>query len=40
LDTIKEYIEKLKEKGMLRRIGQTSAGYWQILEKNNKEAEK
>ena len=30
-DTIKEYIEKLKSKSAIRRVGKTSAGYWEIL---------
>jgi len=31
-DTIKEYIEKLKKKKMIRRRGRTSSGYWEILQ--------
>jgi len=30
LDTVKEYINKLKKKGVLKRVGKTSAGYWEI----------
>jgi len=30
LNTIKEYIAKLKKKGALNRAGKTSKGYWQI----------
>ncbi len=30
-DTVKEYIEKLKSKNAVRRVGKTSAGYWEIL---------
>jgi len=30
-DTVKEYINKLKKKGVLRRIGKTSGGYWEIV---------
>lgn len=30
LNTVKEYIIKLKKKGALNRIGKTSNGYWQI----------
>jgi ATP-dependent DNA helicase RecG len=30
-DTVKEYIEKLKKKGILKRIGETSSGYWEIV---------
>jgi ATP-dependent DNA helicase RecG len=30
-DTIKEYLKKLKTKGILKRIGKTSAGHWEIL---------
>ena len=29
-DTIKEYLRKLREKGVLIRVGETSAGYWEI----------
>ena len=27
-DTVKEYLNKLKDKRVLRRIGKTSGGYW------------
>lgn len=30
LNTVKEYIVKLKKKGALNRVGKTSNGYWQI----------
>ena len=30
-DTVKEYLEKLKSKKVIRRVGKTSAGYWEIL---------
>ena len=30
-ETIKEYLAKLKIKGALRRVGQTSAGHWEII---------
>lgn len=30
-DTVKEYLEKLKSKGAIRRIGMTSAGYWETI---------
>ncbi len=30
-ETIKEYIEKLKDKGVLRRIGPDKGGYWEVL---------
>jgi ATP-dependent DNA helicase RecG len=30
-DTVKEYLEKLKKKNAIKRIGKTSAGYWEIL---------
>lgn len=33
-DTVKEYLEKLKSKGVIERIGKTSAGYWEV--KNEK----
>ena len=31
--TVKEYIERLKEKGALQRVGKTSSGYWLINER-------
>ena len=30
VDTVKEYLNKLKKKGLLVRVGKTSAGYWEI----------
>ena len=30
-DTVKEYIEKLKKKGVLVRIGKTSGGHWEVV---------
>jgi len=30
-DIVKEYIEKLKNKGYLKRIGPDKGGYWQII---------
>ncbi|MBS3121472.1 winged helix-turn-helix transcriptional regulator [Candidatus Woesearchaeota archaeon] len=30
IDTVKEYLEKLKQKKALKRIGKTSAGHWEI----------
>ena len=32
-DTVKEYLEKLKSKGSIIRIGKTSAGHWEIVKK-------
>ena len=32
-DTVKEYLEKLKAKGAIRRVGMTRAGYWDVLRK-------
>lgn len=29
-DTVKEYLNKLKKKSILRRVGRTSAGYWEV----------
>ena len=29
--TVKEYIKKLKDKGVLRRVGKTSGGHWEVL---------
>jgi ATP-dependent DNA helicase RecG len=31
-DTIKEYMEKLKKKKVIKRRGKTSSGYWEILQ--------
>jgi len=30
-ETIKKNIEKLKEKGLLKRIGSDKGGYWKVL---------
>jgi ATP-dependent DNA helicase RecG len=30
MDTVKEYLEKLKHKGVLMRIGNNRSGYWKI----------
>jgi predicted HTH transcriptional regulator len=38
-DTAKEYIKKLRDKGVLRRVGKTSGGHWEIVKKR-KENEK
>ncbi len=32
-NTVKEYIEKLKNKGMLKRIGPAKGGYWEVTDK-------
>jgi ATP-dependent DNA helicase RecG len=29
-DTVKEYLEKLKEKGAIARVGKTSGGHWEV----------
>ncbi|MCJ7472551.1 MAG: winged helix-turn-helix domain-containing protein [Actinobacteria bacterium] len=29
--TVKEYIDKLKKKGVLKRIGKTSGGSWKVI---------
>jgi ATP-dependent DNA helicase RecG len=29
-DTVKEYLERLKKKGALKRIGKSNSGYWAI----------
>jgi ATP-dependent DNA helicase RecG len=31
-DTVKEYIAKLKYAGLVKRIGRTSSGYWEVKE--------
>ncbi len=33
---IEKNIAKLKEKGILERIGRTKAGYWKIINKKEK----
>jgi len=30
MDTIKEHIAKLKEEGIIQRIGSTKSGYWEV----------
>jgi ATP-dependent DNA helicase RecG len=30
-ETVKEYLEKLKKKGLLRRIGAARGGYWEVI---------
>jgi predicted HTH transcriptional regulator len=30
IDVVKEYMEKLKNKGLLQRIGNNRTGYWKI----------
>jgi ATP-dependent DNA helicase RecG len=30
IDTVKEYIEKLKNKELLERVGNNRSGYWRI----------
>jgi ATP-dependent DNA helicase RecG len=30
-DTVKEYIERLKKKGMLRRVGPDRGGHWEVV---------
>lgn len=37
LDTVKEYLKKLKKKGILKRVGKTSRGYWEIIERGKRE---
>ena len=32
-DTVKEYMEKLKKKGLLRRIGAARGGHWEVVDK-------
>jgi ATP-dependent DNA helicase RecG len=34
VDTVKEYINRLKKKGVLKRIGKTNKGYWKIVNYN------
>ena len=34
-DTVKEYINKLKKKEIIRRVGTTKSGYWEIIENEN-----
>ncbi len=30
-DTVKEYINKLRKKGIVRRVGPDRGGYWEVL---------
>ena len=40
-DTIKEYIERLKQKNLLKRVGPDRGGHWEIVDRvNNKEDNK
>lgn len=32
LDTVKEYLERLKKKNLIRRIGPKKGGYWEVLD--------
>ena len=32
-NTVKEYLQKLKKKNVLKRVGQTSSGHWEVVEK-------
>jgi len=32
ISTIKEYLNKLKKKGVLHRIGKARNGYWEVVE--------
>ena len=34
--TVKEYLDKLKSKMIIRRVGETSAGYWELMNKKSK----
>ena len=36
-DTVKEYLKKLREKKVLKRMGETSAGYWEVIKKDGKD---
>jgi ATP-dependent DNA helicase RecG len=31
-DTVKEYLERLKRKGVIKRIGPAKGGYWEVIE--------
>ena len=31
-DTVKEYLERLKRKGVIKRIGPVKGGYWEVIE--------
>ena len=35
LNTVKEYIIKLKKQNLLKRIGNNRSGHWDVIEKNN-----
>ncbi|MBN2782159.1 MAG: hypothetical protein JXQ66_02845 [Campylobacterales bacterium] len=30
-DTIKEHISRLKRDGVIKRVGSTKAGYWEVM---------
>lgn len=32
-ETVKEYLAKLKEKRLLKRIGPDKGGYWEVIER-------
>jgi len=34
-DTVKEYLERLKQKGVIKRIGPAKGGYWEVIEDEN-----
>jgi ATP-dependent DNA helicase RecG len=34
-DTVKEYLERLKRKGVIKRIGPAKGGYWEVIEDEN-----
>jgi ATP-dependent DNA helicase RecG len=31
-ETVKEYVSKLKVKGVLRRVGPDKGGYWKVIQ--------
>ena len=35
-DTVKEYLERLKIKSFIRRVGPDRGGYWEVIDKNKK----
>ena len=36
--TVKRDIEKLKQKGLLKRVGPAKGGYWEIINQTRREA--
>ena len=35
LDRVKYYLNKMKKLGIIKRVGSSQKGYWEVLIKNN-----